>query len=316
MNELADATSETQKKIIFTGLDNSGKTSIVATLEAERLIKANIKPTTFVERKEFKFLDYTIMIHDLGGQKKYLIKYLKQADKFFDKTDVCIYVVDILDITRFTETLEFLKDLVAQFLELRIKPKIYVFFHKAEAVLNGDLEGAKNIEMLQERIMDIVGGRFPLEFENTTIYDTYTITTTFSAIFQDLYPRDVLVQKTMGDFAEQINAVAAVLYDKHMLTIADYYAEAKDKDIAQFCATYMQSFQNTVSRFPSVQASRLKFEAENFVAVFLDNHTDPKTFLFLLGRVDSFPSLQLLDPQISDKLPGLFALLRIVLKAD
>jgi hypothetical protein len=307
---------EAEKKIVFTGLDNSGKTSIVATLEAERLIKANIKPTTFVERKEFKFLDYTIMIHDLGGQKKYLIKYLKQADKFFDKTDVCIYVVDIQDISRFTETLDFMKDLVAQFTELRITPKVYVFFHKAENALNGDLQGAKNIEMLQERIIDIVNGKYPLEFENTTIYDTYTITTTFSAIFQDLYPRDVLVQKTMQEFAEQINAVAAVLYDQHMLTIADQYAEPKDKDIAQFCATYMQSFQNTVVRFPSVKASRLKFEAENFVAVFLDNRSDPKTYLFLLGRVGSFPSLEALDPEIAARLPGLFALLRIALKSD
>jgi len=312
---MVESTPDTAKKIIFTGLDNSGKTSIVATLEAERLIKANIKPTTFVERKEFKFLDYVISIHDLGGQKKYLIKYLKQADKYFDKTDVCIYVVDIQDFARFTETLDFMKDLVAQFVELHTTPKIYVFFHKAENVLNGDLQGAKNIEVLQERIIDIVNGRFPLEFENTTIYDTYTITSSFSAIFQDLYPRDVLVQKTMKDFAEEIGAVAAVLYDQHMLTIADYYADVKDKDIAQFCSTYLQSFQKTVTRFPSVKASRLKFEAENFAAAFLECRSDPLTYLFLLGHVDKIPSIDLLEPKISARLPGMFALLRIALKS-
>ncbi|MEX2683963.1 MAG: ADP-ribosylation factor-like protein [Candidatus Sigynarchaeota archaeon] len=312
---MVESPPDTSKKIIFTGLDNSGKTSIVATLEAERLIKANIKPTTFVERKEFRFLDYVITIHDLGGQKKYLIKYLKQADKYFDKTDVCIYVVDIQDIARFTETLDFMKDLVAQFIELRITPKIYVFFHKAENVLNGDLQGAKNIEMLQERIIDIVGGNFPLEFENTTIYDTYTITSSFSAIFQDLYPRDVLVQKTMKDFAEEINAVAAVLYDQHMLTIADYYADIKDKDIAQFCSTYLQSFQKTVIRFPSVKASKLKLDAENFAAVFLENGSDPQTYLFLLGRVGSFPSLEALGPKIAAMLPQMFTLLRVALKS-
>ncbi|MBN2150195.1 MAG: 50S ribosome-binding GTPase [Candidatus Lokiarchaeota archaeon] len=313
---MAVSTPEAEKKIIFTGLDNSGKTSIVATLEAERLIKASIKPTTFVERKEFKFLDYVIMIHDLGGQKKYLIKYLKQADKFFDKTDVCIYVVDIQDISRFSETLDFMKDLVAQFIELRISPKLYVFFHKAENVLNGDLQGAKNIEMLQERIIETVDNRFPLDFENTTIYDTYTITSTFSAIFQDLYPRDLLVQKSMQDFAEQVNAVAAVVYDRHMLTIADYYAEPKDKDIAQFCSTYMQSFQVTVNRFPAVKAGRLKFEAENFAAVFVENRSDPKTYLFLLGRVGAFPSIEALDTEVAALLPELFARLRIALKSE
>ncbi|NMC04657.1 MAG: hypothetical protein GYA24_05565 [Candidatus Lokiarchaeota archaeon] len=313
---MAASTPETQKKIIFTGLDNSGKTSIVATLEAERLIKANLKPTTFVERKEFKFLDYSIMIHDLGGQKKYLIKYLKQADKFFDKTDVCIYVVDVQDITRYTEALDFMKDLVTQFADLRITPKMYVFFHKAENVLNGDLQGAKNIEMLQERITDIVGGLYPLEFENTTIYDAYTITATFSAILQDLYPRDVLVQKTMQEFAEQMNAVAAVLYDHRMLTIADHYAEPKEKDIVQFCATYMQSFQNTVSRFPAVKASRLRFEAENFVAVFVENESEPKTYLAMMGKVGFFPSMDTLNADVAAKLPNLFTLLRIALKSE
>jgi hypothetical protein len=191
-----------------------------------------------------------------------------------------------------------------------------VFFHKAENVLDGDLQGAKNIEMLEERITDIVGGLYPLEFENTTIYDTYTITSTFSAILQDLYPRDVLVQKTMQEFSEQVNAVAAVLYDHRMLTIADHYAEPKDKDIAQFCATYMQSFQNTVSRFPAVKVGKLKFEAENFVAFFMENRSDPKTYLFLLGRVGSFSSVEALDGEISGKLPNLFALLRIALKPE
>jgi GTPase SAR1 family protein len=311
---MVEAATQPQKKIVFTGLDNSGKTSIVATLEAERFIKANIKPTTFVERKEFKFLDYTIMIHDLGGQKKYLIKYLKQADKFLDNTDVCIYVIDIQDFARFYETLEYAKDLFAQFTELNVKPKIYVYLHKAETMLNGDMQAAKNVDLLQERILDLNAGRFKIEFENTTIYDTYTITASFSAILQDLYPRDVLVQKTMKEFAERLAAVAVVLFDRRVITIADYFADPKDKEITQFCATYMQSFQNSLNRFPNVKAARLKIEVENFEAIFLENASDPKTYLFILSGKGKMPPLDTVHESISAILPELFVMLRIALK--
>jgi len=305
-----DETGHT-KKIIFTGLDNSGKTSILATLEAEKFIKANVKPTTFVERKEFHFLDYLISTHDLGGQKKYLIKYLKQPDKYFAGTDVCVYVIDIQDIGRFTETLDYAKDLLAEFDELRIKPRIYVFFHKSEEILE---QGDKNIDTLQERLLDINGGRFQMEFEKTTIYQTWTITSSFSVIFQDLYPRDVLVQKTMKEFAERLNTVAVILFDRRVLTIADYFQDIKYKEIAQFCATYMQSFQSSISRFAGVQASKFKYELENLEAMFQSNNSEPETYLFLLGETGSMPPLDKIQDEISAILPEMFAALRIALK--
>nr|MDO8113011.1 ADP-ribosylation factor-like protein [Candidatus Sigynarchaeota archaeon] len=313
---MTETTTEAAKKIIFTGLDNSGKTSILLTLEAEKYIKANLKPTTFVDRKEFKFLDYIISTHDLGGQKKYLIKYLKQPDKYFAGTDICIYVIDVQDLARYNETLEYAKDLLTQFDVLNIKPKIYVFFHKAENMLNGDLQLAKNVEMLQDRLLDINNGRFKMEFENTTIYDAFTITSTFSTILQDLYPRDVLVQKTMKEFAERLNAVAVVLFDRRILTIADYFQDPKYKDVAQFCATYMQTFQSSVSRFPGVQATRLKFEVETFETMFQENVSDPKTYLFLLGTKGSLPTLDQISKEISAILPELFVSLRIALKSE
>lgn len=309
---LAEAEIAT-KKIIFTGLDNSGKTSILATLEAEKFIKANLKPTTFVERKEFHFLDYLISTHDLGGQKKYLIKYLKQPDKYFSGTDVCIYVIDIQDIGRFKETLDYAKDLLIEFDALNIKPKIYVFFHKAEDVLDQD---DKNIDMLQERLLDINGERFQMEFEKTTIYQTWTITSTFSAILQDLYPRDVLVQKTMKEFADRLNAIAVILFDRRVLSIADYFQDTKYKEIAQFCATYMQSFQSSISRFPGVQATKFKYELENLEAVFQTNPSDPETYLFLLGEKGSMPQLEKIQEEISTILPELFVSLRIALKNE
>jgi GTPase SAR1 family protein len=299
------------KKIIFTGLDNSGKTSILATLEAEKFIKANLKPTTFVERKEFHFLDYLISTHDLGGQKKYLIKYLKQPDKYFAGTDICIYVIDIQDIGRYTETLDYAKDLFAEFDLLNIKPKVYVFFHKSEELLD---EGGKNIDMLQERLLDINSGRFVMEFEKTTIYQAWTITSTFSAIFQDLYPRDVLVQKTMKEFAERLNASGVILFDRRVLTIADYFQDVKLKELAQFCATYMQSFQSSISRFPGVQASKFKFELENMEAMFQANNSDPETYLFLFGENGSIPSLDKVQGEIAAIIPEMFAALRIALK--
>jgi hypothetical protein len=308
-------TETSAKKIVFTGLDNSGKTSIISALESARYIRMDTKPTTFIERTSFKFLDYDIVSHDLGGQKKYLIKYLKTPDKFFDNTDICIFVIDIQDIGRLGEVLEYTNDLLYQFEAMGLKPKIYFFIHKAEKVLlEGDLEGAQRIELLKSKITEIDSGRNQLQFRTTTIYDPWTITTAFSDIFQDLYPKDVLVNKIMEEFATRLNADAIVLLDRRIITVASFERDEKYKSLIQFCAPYIFTFSNSLGRFQGVEKSHLKVELDNYEFVFTENkEVEPKTFLFLLGKKGQIPPLDTISAEISAILPELLASLRVAL---
>jgi len=74
------------QKILFTGLDDAGKTSIILALQREFEKIANIEPTKATQRRIFTLLGRAVSEWDLGGQKHYCISYLKNPGKYFDGT--------------------------------------------------------------------------------------------------------------------------------------------------------------------------------------------------------------------------------------
>jgi len=117
------------KKLIFAGLDNAGKSSIILTLLREISNITIIKATKGAQRRVYEFLGIKISEWDLGGHEKYRNKYLKQPDLFF-RADLAIYVIDVQDTQRLPKTINYLSDIIEQFLLLKIEPPIYILFHK------------------------------------------------------------------------------------------------------------------------------------------------------------------------------------------
>ena len=107
-------------KILFTGLDAAGKTSIILALQREFSKIALVEPSKGAERDTFKLMGKIITEWDLGGQESYRESYLQNPGKFFDETEIAIYVIDILDASRFKESLGYLYKVVDKFKELNI----------------------------------------------------------------------------------------------------------------------------------------------------------------------------------------------------
>jgi len=82
-------------KILFTGLDGAGKTSIILALQREFSKIALLSPTRGAQRRIFEYLGKDIAEWDLGGQDSYRIAYIKNPGKYFDGTEIAIYVIDI-----------------------------------------------------------------------------------------------------------------------------------------------------------------------------------------------------------------------------
>ena len=214
-NKNQEAVNETGSKILFTGLDNSGKTSIILALQREISQIAMLKPTRQAQRKIFDYLGKQIAEWDLGGQKRYRISYLKEPGRYFDNTSVCIYVIDIQDQKRLGEALSYFSDVVKKFVELELDDvKIHIFFHKmdpsyideqSKVKLNGLLKD------LEEKVEKIIKGQFDVSFNRTTIYDLWSIISSFSAILLELYPQSDLLDKTMNDFAQKISPCDGIL---------------------------------------------------------------------------------------------------------
>ena len=217
-------------KILFTGLDGAGKTSIILALQREYSKIALLEPTRGAQRSNFKFLGKEISEWDLGGQKSYRISYLKNPSKYFEDTEIAIYVIDILDPSRVLESLSYFYDVIEKFRELKIEPPIYVFFHKYDPKL---IQNVKNeidseIQKLQEEIVETANYRM-IRFYRTSIYDPFTIMSPMSKMLLELFPKSELLQRTIEEYAKKLDCEGLIIVDKNSIILGSCFKDDDSK---------------------------------------------------------------------------------------
>lgn len=226
-------------KILFTGLDTAGKTSIIYALKREFSQIINIEPTKGISRRIFKFFDKDISEWDLGGQEKYRISYIKNPNLYFDGTEVAIYVIDILNYARIPESLSYFKDVVYQFERLKINPPINILFHKCDPELlkckPNEIKGL--IANLTKQIKEIAKNN-KLYFFRTSIYDLYSIMSAVSEILLQLYPKAQLIQRSIEEFAKKSNCDGLMIIDDNSIILGSYYENKSSKDLLQESIQY------------------------------------------------------------------------------
>ena len=102
-------------KVLFLGLDNSGKSSILLLLAGKFSLLTSIKPTLkakITSQALSSFLGLAVSSWDLGGQRKYREVYLKNKEKYFTEIQTVFFVFDVQEPERFDEALNYLKDII------------------------------------------------------------------------------------------------------------------------------------------------------------------------------------------------------------
>lgn len=249
------------QKILFTGLDDAGKTSIILALQREFSKIAVIKPSRGAQRRIFEFLGKEISEWDLGGQISYRISYLKNPDKYFDNTEIAIYVIDIQNKTRIQESLSYLNDVIRQFKILEIEPAVVIFFHKFDPVLTKSAhDQVNNLYLyLKDRISKIPNSNF--FFYKTTIFDLSTIIKAMSEILLAVYPKTNLIQKTTSEFANKFNAEGLEIIDSNSLIVGAYYMNDDIRTMLTTSTPYFLSLNNSFQ----TSATSEEREQENMV---------------------------------------------------
>ncbi|XP_065828263.1 ADP-ribosylation factor-like protein 3 [Oscarella lobularis] len=111
-------------RILFLGLDNAGKTTILKSIADEDITR--ITPTQGFNIKSVVSGGFKLNVWDIGGQRK-IRPYWRN---YYDNTDVLVYVVDSSDKKRFEETgVEFSELLDEEKLE---KVPVLVFANKQD----------------------------------------------------------------------------------------------------------------------------------------------------------------------------------------
>jgi len=226
-------------KILFTGLDYAGKTTIITGLQREFSKIALLKPTRGAQRRIFEFLGRDIAEWDLGGQVSYRIAYLKNPGKYFDGTEVAIYVIDIQSKSRLPEAISYFKDVVNQFKKLGISPPIYVFLHKYDPALKRNAPNELKVleAEIKEKIKNVVDYK-EIYYYNTSIYDLASIIKAMSEILLSLYPKADLIEKTVFQFAEKVNSEGVVILDDNSLVLGAYYKNEEARNLLSASTPY------------------------------------------------------------------------------
>jgi GTPase SAR1 family protein len=238
-HEKEKESKEKAYKILFIGLDGAGKTSIISALHREFSQIALIEPTRGAQRSSFKLLGREISEWDLGGQKKYLISYLNNPNKYFDGTEVAIYVIDILDGPRIKESLSYLYDVVDKFKEMKIEPQIVILFHKFDPKLIHSVEKQIKSEILalNKDIIKRVDYE-KLQFFTTSIYDPYTIMNAMSKVLLTLYPKSDLLQKTIDEFTRKLDCEGLLITDNNSIILGSCFKDDESKKLLSSTIAY------------------------------------------------------------------------------
>ncbi len=248
--------SVSPSKLLFTGLDNAGKTTIIQGIQREFSKIAFLKPTRGAQRRIFEFMGREIAEWDLGGQISYRISYLKNPGKYFDDTEITIYVIDVQNRVRIPEALSYLKDVVDRFKKLEIAPPIYVFLHKYDPALRRNaLNEMKNLEVeIKDKIKRTVDYK-EIFYYTTSIYDLPSIIKAMSEILLSLYPKSELIEKTIIEFGKKTSSDGVVLLDDNSLIVGSYYKDEEIKNLLTASTPYFLTLNDSFI-FTEVQPGR------------------------------------------------------------
>jgi GTPase SAR1 family protein len=236
-------------KIMFTGLDDAGKTSIILSLQREFSKIAILSPTRGAQRRVFDFLGKEIAEWDLGGQLAYRIAYLKNPGKYFEGTEIAIYVIDVQNKQRIAEAISYFKDVIEQFKKLEIEPPIYVFLHKYDPALRRSAQNEMEAVVIDLKDKIRATKYKEIYYYETSIYDFGSIIAAMSEILLSLYPKSELIEKTIVEFAKKVDSEGVVIIDDNSLIIGSYYKNDETRHIltasTPFFLTLHDSFQYT-----------------------------------------------------------------------
>ncbi|HEY0090733.1 MAG TPA: ADP-ribosylation factor-like protein [Candidatus Lokiarchaeia archaeon] len=243
-------------KILFTGLDNAGKSSIVLSLLREFTKIAIVKPTKGAERRSFEFLNLIVSEWDLGGQERYRNEYIKDPDLFFTKTESLIFVIDIQSPDRVIESISYLQTIVDQFNKFEIKPDINIFFHKIDPEIY--IKAQNEIDNIIDNIKNQIKKKieYPnFNFYKTTIFDLSTIINAMSEILLRKFPKTEILKETIEQFANKINAIGLEIIDDNSFILGSFY---KDDFIKQLLNQTTPYFLKVNDTFESVSSEACK----------------------------------------------------------
>jgi len=251
-NELKDPFSlKRQIKILFTGLDQTGKTSFLKGVKRKYSEIINTLPTKGVARSEeniFEEQNSQITIWDLGGQKTYRERFLEQSDIYLYNVDLLFYFIDIQDSARINGAVNLFKQIVQTLKELDEYPPIVICLNKIDPDIKDTEVIKRNIELVNKGINGCTDNFF-IKIFHTSIFDHWSLISAYSFGLSRLSPNRELFRNILMNFAKKTNSDAVLLLNDNGIILSSYSNSEVSGKVFEISAPHFQTLYKTFKEF-------------------------------------------------------------------
>jgi len=257
------------KKLLMIGLDNGGKSSILAVLQEKFSIIKSLLPTKGVKRERLDFFGYPIISWDLGGQVQYREKYyFNKPEIFFTEVDGILYVIDVQDPERFDESAQYFTQVLEALKDLEETAPILIVIHKSDQDFRKTLEWQQHVREIKDLFNPIIEehGDFDIEYYDTTVFQKETIMQMFSIILKKVSETSEIIENILEDFTRTINGKATSLISMDGLIFGSYHQTNTDEMLVNNTAILLQTLSNFHSSIGLIREKtiRLNFPINGF----------------------------------------------------
>jgi len=247
LEKAVTAQLKAQKKLLMIGLDNGGKTSILAVLEDKFSIIKDLMPTRGVQREKLDFFGYPIISWDLGGQVQYREKmYFTKPEIYFGEVDLVLYVIDSQDSDRFSESANYFKQVLKVLDDLKEFPPIAIVLHKSDQDIRRTLQWQKNVDAVKSKFNAVQEefNKFKIDYYDTSIFQRETVMQMFSAALMKVSETSEIVEHILEDFCTQIGGRAISIISMDGLIFGSFTKNITDESLINNTALLLQTLGN------------------------------------------------------------------------
>jgi len=312
------ATSQRKMKIILAGLDDSGKTSFIFTVDRKFSKLMGLNPTMGAKVQSIQALGATLFLWDLGGQTHFRESYLTKSQIYIYESDLIFYFIDVKNEERFEESLTYFKN-IYEILQTKLEqntPIIFIF-SKGDPDILKSKKIHQNIKFLQSELKKIIGDKF--EFYITSIFQIESILRAFSAGISKLSPNREIIDLNLKKFLKATKSYIMLLLSNEGLVLADHYSKKAAnflnhqrpteiiQDVFEITAPQFTMLFKIFYKFKALKKDEASFEfADSIIFIKKLSIADNDIFvLFLIDKREKKDKINSLLPKFTKRITDL-----------
>jgi len=285
-------------KILFTGLDSSGKTSFLLGVQEKYSKLLGTRPTRGVDRSVTELFGAKLVEWELGGQKHYR-EAIQTSGTVLYGTDVLFFLVDGRAINRLEEATDFFKNILKFLKGNDIHVPIVVCIHKIDPDLREHADARANIEKIEQKFREITPDVNQLKFFETSIFDHWSLLQAFSYGVSRLSPNREIAHLQLTQLAGKIHAEGLYLLNEAGLVLSDYVQNATISEALEISVPHLFSIFRNFRKGNLIQKDRAVWKLDNHVVI-LQKLAFQKYILYLVAQLPAEKDISLLDANLDD----------------